>query len=140
MIILTDIFGSTVAWPWIVFNVFTLIPLVLVGIGYSQVLLLVLCAVGWLMTAVKIASALAALAAPAANVPIYFVVLAASGLLIAGAGWWLNKNQDEFGSVICYHMERISLSRRMLPDEELEESARRDQGDADAELQGEVSV
>eukprot|EP00573_Skeletonema_grethae_P000844 CAMPEP_0201685836 /NCGR_PEP_ID=MMETSP0578-20130828/508_1 /ASSEMBLY_ACC=CAM_ASM_000663 /TAXON_ID=267565 /ORGANISM="Skeletonema grethea, Strain CCMP 1804" /LENGTH=587 /DNA_ID=CAMNT_0048169809 /DNA_START=406 /DNA_END=2169 /DNA_ORIENTATION=- len=138
MIILTDIFGSSVAWPWIVFNVIALIPLLIVGIGYSQVFLLVLCAVGWLMTAVKIASALAALAAPAANVPIYFVVLAASGLLIAGAGWWLNKNQVQFGSVICYHMERISLSRRMLPDEELEESARREQGDA--ELQGEVSV
>ena len=137
MIILTGVFESPMAWPWILFNVFALIPLVIVGIGYSQVFLLALCAVGWLMTAVKIASALDDLAPPAANVPIYFVVLAASGLLIAGAGWWLNKNQDEFGSVICYHMERISLSRRLLPDEELDESARRGQGDA--EFQGEVS-
>jgi MFS family permease len=116
MIILTGIFEVNMAWSWIVFNVFALIPLVVVGIGYNQLFLLVLCAVGWLMTTVKIASALAAVAAPAANVPIYFVTLAISGLIIAGAGWWLNKKQDELGSVLCYYMERISVSRRMFPD------------------------
>jgi len=138
MIILTGIFESPTAWPWIIFNVLALIPLVIVGLGYSQVFLLVLCAVGWLMTAVKIASALAAIAAPTANVPIYFIVLAISGLLIAVAGWWLNKNQDELGSVICYHMERLSLSRRLFPDVvlELEESATSNQ--SDDELQGDV--
>jgi hypothetical protein len=138
MIILTGIFESPTAWPWIIFNVLALIPLVIVGLGYSQVFLLVLCAVGWLMTAVKIASALAAIAAPTANVPIYFIVLAISGLLIAVTGWWLNKNQDELGSVICYHMERLSLSRRLFPDVvlELEESATSNQ--SDDELQGDV--
>ena len=74
----------------------------------------------------------------AANVPIYFVVLAICGILLAGAGWWLHTKQDEFSSVLLYHMERLSLSRRMFPDVELEESTGRDQDDA--ELQGEVSA
>ena len=140
--ILPDIFqssSSTTVWKWIVFNVFVLIPLVIVGVGYSQIFVLVLCAIGWLMTALKIGSALAALAAPAANVPIYFVVLAISGLLLAGAGWWLNKNQDEFSSVLLYHMERLSLSRKLFPDVELQESPGRDQGDAELQ-EGEVSA
>ncbi|KAL7426960.1 hypothetical protein ACHAXM_000649 [Skeletonema potamos] len=128
MIFLLSIFEENMAWSWIVFNLFALIPLVIVGIGYNQVFLLVLCAVGWLMTTVKIASALAAVAAPAANVPIYFIALAISGLLIAGAGWWLNKNQDELGSVLRYHMERISISMRMFPEDDVElgEAAARD--------------
>jgi hypothetical protein len=136
--IIPDIFdsSSSMAGQWIVFNVFVLIPLVVVGVGYRQIFLLVLCAIGWLMTAFKIGSALAALAAPAAYTPIYFVVLAISGLLLAGAGWWLNKNQDEFGSVLLYHMERLSLSRRMFAEVEPEESTGREHDDA--ELRGEV--
>ena len=114
MIFLTGIYELNMAWTWIVFNLFALIPLVIVGIGYNQVFLLVLCAVGWLMTAIEVAEALAAITASAANVPIYFIVLAISGLLIAAAGWWLNRNIDELHSVICYHMESISLSRRWL--------------------------
>ena len=114
MIFLTGIYELNMAWTWIVFNLFALIPLVIVGIGYNQVFLLVLCAVGWLMTAIEVAEALAAITASAANVPIYFIVLAISGLLIAAAGWWLNRNIDELHSVICYHMEGISLSRRWL--------------------------
>ena len=114
MIFLTGIYELNMAWTWIVFNLFALIPLAIVGIGYNQVFLLVLCAVGWLMTAVEVASAIAATTASTANVPIYFIVLAISGLLIAAAGWWLNRNQDELQSVICYHMEGISLSRRLL--------------------------
>ncbi len=46
-----------------------------------------------------------------------------------------NKNKDEFGNALYYTMVRISLSWRMLLDGELEESARIDQGDSDAELQ-----
>ena len=140
MIFLMGIFERPMAWPWIVFNVFALIPLILVGLGYNRVFLLVLCAVGWLMTSVKIASALAAVAASAANVPIYFIVLAISGLLIAGAGWWLSKNQDELGSVLCYHMERISVSRRIFPDAMLEETATTDQSDDGLGAGGEVSA
>jgi membrane protein implicated in regulation of membrane protease activity len=120
MIFLTGIYELNMAWTWIVFNLFALIPLAIVGIGYNQVFLLVLCAVGWLMTAIEVAEAIAAITASTANVPIYFIVLAISGLLIAAAGWWLNRNQDELQSVICYHMEGISLSRRLLLEGESE--------------------
>ena len=117
MIILSGIFDTSVAWTWIVFNLVGVIPLIVVGIGYNQVFLLVLCAIGWLMTAFKIASAITtAAASTAANVPIYFVVFAICGLLIAGAGWWLNKNQDKFGSVIHDRMKRLSLSRKLFSD------------------------
>ncbi|KAL7458428.1 hypothetical protein ACHAWC_010001, partial [Mediolabrus comicus] len=67
MIFLTGIYELNMAWTWIVFNLFALIPLAIVGIGYNQVFLLVLCAVGWLMTAIEVATALAAITASTAN-------------------------------------------------------------------------
>ena len=143
MIFLTGIYELNMAWTWIVFNLFALIPLAIVGIGYNQVFLLVLCAVGWLMTAIEVATAIAAITASTANVPIYFIVLAISGLLIAAAGWWLNRNQDELQSVICYHMEGISLSRRLLLEgvsESAEETAARTREQGVDGLNEEVSA
>merc|ERR1712013_234399 len=116
MILLTGIFDEWgQAWPWFVFNLFAIAPLGVLGLAHGQVFLLVLSAIGWLMTTVKIASALADVAGTA-DVPIYFVVLALSGLLIAGAGWWLNKKQGEIQSVLGHRMERLSLSKRIFPE------------------------
>ncbi len=62
------------------------------------------------MTPVKVESVLANLAASTTNVQISFVVLAVSGLLV-GDSWWLNKNRDEFGSVIRHQMEMERIYR-----------------------------
>ena len=48
--------------------------------------------------------------------PIQFVVLAISGLLIAGAGWLLSKHQEEVHNVLCYQFEKISVSRKIFPE------------------------
>ncbi|KAL7480484.1 hypothetical protein ACHAW6_006175 [Cyclotella cf. meneghiniana] len=120
MIFLTGIIELPGAWPWVIFNALALLPLGIVGLGHNLVFLLVLCALGWLMTTLKIASAIAA-SVSSAEVPIYSIVLAISGLLIAGAGWSLNKHQDEIQWALSYHMERISLSRRFLPEVESDE-------------------
>ncbi|KAL7476008.1 hypothetical protein ACHAW6_001899 [Cyclotella cf. meneghiniana] len=117
MIFLTGIFELPGAWPWVTFNALALLPLGIVGLGHNLVFLLVLCALGWLMTTVKIASAIAA-AVSAAEVPIYFIVLAISGLLIASAGWFLNKHQDHIQRVLGFYMKRISLSRRVFKEAE----------------------
>lgn len=119
MIFLTSIFDRDLNWRWIVFDLFVIIPLGIIGLAYKQVFLLVLCAIAWLMTTVKIAFALAP-PTSAAFVPIFFVVLAISGLLIAGSGWWLNKNQGQLHSVLGHHMKQISLTRRVFPVRELE--------------------
>lgn len=120
MILLTGIFGyQEPAWTWVVFNIVAIVPLCVIGLGYNQVFLLVLCAVGWLMTAVKIASALAA--ALGATIPIYFIVLALSGILIAGVGWLLNKHQEMIHESLFSRMEKLSLSRRCFPLRELQD-------------------
>jgi hypothetical protein len=120
MIFLTGIFELPGAWPWVTFNALALLPLGIVGLGHNLIFLLLLCALGWLMTTVKIASAITA-AVSTAEVPIYFIVLAISGLLIAGAGWSLSKHQDQIQCVLCFYMERISLSRRVFPEIESDE-------------------
>eukprot|EP00804_Cyclotella_cryptica_P020130 CCRYP_014900-RA/>CCRYP_014900-RA protein AED:0.22 eAED:0.22 QI:0/-1/0/1/-1/1/1/0/581 len=114
MIFLTGIFELLGAWPWVAFNALALVPLGIVGLGHNLVFLLVLCALGWLMTTVKIASAISA-AISAAEVPIYFIVLAIGGLLIAAAGWSLNKHQDQIQGFLFHHMEKICFSRRFFP-------------------------
>jgi hypothetical protein len=121
MILLTDIFGER-AWPWIVFNIFACVPLGIVGIGYRQVFLLLLCAVGWILTAVKIASALTE-AFSGGAVPIYFIVLAVSGTIIAGVGWLLKKHQEKIHDVLLPRMEGLSLSRKLFPEVESQEQS-----------------
>ncbi|KAL7505612.1 hypothetical protein ACHAXN_003075 [Cyclotella atomus] len=114
MVLLTGIFGyKEPAWTWIVFNIFAIIPLCVIGLGYNRVFLFVLCAVGWLLTAVEISSALASVLG--ATIPIYFVVLALSGMLIACAGWLLNKHQEMIHESLFSRMEWLSLSRRCFP-------------------------
>ena len=116
MILLTRLFGleEEPAWSWIVFNIFGIIPIGIIGVGYRQVFLLVLCAVGWLMTAVKIASAIAA-ALSSATFIVYFVVLALSGILIAGFGWMLNRHQEKIHDVLSSRLDKLSLSRKAFP-------------------------
>jgi len=115
MIMLTGIFDQYHAWRWLVFNAFAIVPIGIVGLGTDQLFLLILCAIGWLMDSFRIA-ALLANDSPEAAAPIYFVVLGTSGLLIAGAGWLLSKHQDHVHNVIEYHMEQLSISRRLLPE------------------------
>mmetsp|Transcript_27955 Transcript_27955/g.80781 ORF Transcript_27955/g.80781 Transcript_27955/m.80781 type:complete len:619 (+) Transcript_27955:195-2051(+) len=115
MIMLTGIFDLGNAWQWIIFNAFALVPLGIIGLATNQVFLLVLCAVGWLLDSVKFASWISD-AMPSDEAPIQFVVLAISGLLIAGAGWLLSKHQEEVHNVLCYQFERISISRKIFPE------------------------
>lgn len=120
MIILTRLYGDEEpAWSWIVFNIFGIIPLGIIGLGYRQVFLLVLCAVGWLMTAVKIASAIAADFSSATFI-VYFVVLALSGILIAVFGWMLNKQQEKIHDALFSRLSKLSLSRRVFRQAELQ--------------------
>lgn len=114
MILLTRIYGyEERAWSWVVFNIAAIVPLAVIGLGCNQIFLLVLSVAGWLMTSVKIASALATTFS-AATVPIYFIVLALSGMLIASLGWLLNKHQGRMHELFYAFMERISISRRYL--------------------------
>ena len=116
MINLTGIFDYPGgAWCWIIFNAFALVPLGLLGLATNQAFLLVLCAVGWLMDSVKLANWISDAMAIGEG-PIQFVVLAISGLLIAGAGWLLSKHQEEVHNVLCYQFERISVSRKIFPE------------------------
>jgi hypothetical protein len=127
MILSTKIYELGNALPWILFNVLAMLPLALLGIAYNQVFLLVLCAVGWIMTTVRIASAISDALFDTAQVPIYFIVLAISGLLIAAAGWGLNKHQDRMRGVLVGRLERISLSRRIFPVESVTEGVSTEQ-------------
>ena len=114
MITLTGIFDIGGVWCWIIFNAFALVPLGILGLVTKQAFLLVLCAVGWLMDSVKFAYWLSDAMASGEG-PIQFVVLAISGLLIAGAGWLLSKHQEEVHNILCYQFERISVSRKIFP-------------------------
>jgi hypothetical protein len=115
MILSTEIYESENALPWILFNLLAMLPLALLGMAHNQVFLLVLCAIGWIMTTVRIASAISDALFDAAQVPIYFVVLAISGLSLAAAGWGLNKRQERIRGVLAGRLERLSLSRRIFP-------------------------
>lgn len=115
MVMLTGIFYSDGAWRWIVFNALALVPLGVLGLATNQPFLLVLCAVGWLMDSVKFANWISD-ALSNDEAPIQFIVLAISGLLIAGAGWILSKHQEEVHNVLCYQFERISISRKVFPE------------------------
>ena len=115
MIMLTGIFNFEGVWRWIVFNALALVPLGILGLATNQPFLLVLCAVGWLMDSVKFANWISD-ALSNDEAPIQFIVLAISGLLIAGAGWLLSRHQEEVHNVLCYQFERISISRKIFPE------------------------
>ena len=115
MIMLTGIFNFDGVWRWIVFNAFALVPLGILGLATNQPFLLVQCAVGWLMDSVKFANWISD-ALSNDEAPIQFIILAISGLLIAGAGWLLSKHQEEVHNVLCYQFERISISRKIFPE------------------------
>jgi hypothetical protein len=104
-------------WFWLALNIMAVIPLGILGIAVGQILLVAICAVGFLADAFRLASWLIdrflsnneALA-----MPIYFVVLAVTGLAIAAFGWILNKHQDQLHSALVDFMERYSISGMML--------------------------
>mmetsp|Transcript_36962 Transcript_36962/g.66490 ORF Transcript_36962/g.66490 Transcript_36962/m.66490 type:complete len:619 (+) Transcript_36962:241-2097(+) len=116
MIILTGIFTEGQVWQWLVFNAFAVIPIAIFGISADQVFLLVLCAIGWLMDSVHIATLLSD-SRPDVTAPVFFVVLGISGLLIAGAGWLLNQHEEKVREILRDYMKRLSISRRLLPAE-----------------------
>ena len=97
------------------FNALALEPLGILGLATNQPFLLVMCAIGWLMDSVKFANWISD-ALPNDEAPIQFIILAISGLLIAGAGWLLSKHQEEVHNVLCYQFERISISRKIFPE------------------------
>ena len=115
MIMLTGIFNFDGVWRWIIFNALALVPLGILGLATNQPFLLVLCAVGWLMDSVKFASWISD-ALSNDEAPIQFIILAISGLLIAGAGWLLSKHQEEVHNVLCYQFEKLSISRKIFPE------------------------
>lgn len=109
-----EIFDRKQAWRWLVFNVFAVAPIGIIGLASDQVFLLVLCAIGWLMDSVRIASLLAG-DNPESGPPVYFLVLATAGLLIAGVGWLLSKFQTRVHTVLVGYFEELSLSRSVFP-------------------------
>jgi hypothetical protein len=114
MIMVTGIFDLGGVWSWLVFNALALVPLGIVGLATNQAFLLVLCATGWLMDSFKFADWVSATLFND-EVPIQFIILAISGLLIAGAGWLLSKHQEEVHNFLCYQFEIRSISRKIFP-------------------------
>jgi len=126
-------------WQWALFTVFTVPPLFLVSIVTGHILLMVLASIVILFDVWRLTDYIAYVTDFGSVLPVHFVVLGLSGLLLGFLGYFLSKRQDRIHAATSNWAKR-KLGRWMIEDEETNGNSEQITADSNAETDAQIHI